>query len=129
MSSTTFVIADDASFIRMLLKNMLGEEPDFKVLGEAGNGLEAIELAKKYKPDIMTIDITMPELDGLEAIPSILEVSPTTKIIVISAINQQEIILKALRRGAKDFITKPFDKNRVFSTIRNVIKEQAKYVY
>lgn len=124
MSDTTFVLADDASFIRTLLRNVLAENPQYKVLGEAQNGLEAIRLAEIYKPDIMTLDITMPEMDGLDAIPFILKKSPKTKIIVITAINQQELIMKALRSGAKEYIFKPFDKNKVFSTIESVLASE-----
>lgn len=125
MAHKTFVIADDATFIRTILKDMIEQHEDYKVVGEAKNGIEAVEKATMLQPDIMTIDITMPELDGFEALPQIINNCPNTKIIVVSALGNQEHILKALRRGARDFVVKPFDKDRVFAAIESVLNEDA----
>ncbi|MDA3733619.1 response regulator [Niameybacter massiliensis] len=119
MSELTFLVVDDAVFMRTVLKKML-VEASYTVVGEAGNGLEAIELAKKLQPDMMTLDITMPEMDGLQAIEAILQVSPNTKIIMCSAMGQQSRVVEAIKRGAKDFIVKPFEKARVLQAIENV---------
>lgn len=119
MGELTFVVVDDAVFMRTVLKKML-EEASYRVVGEAGNGLEAIEVAKRFQPDIMTLDITMPEMDGLQAIDGILEVSPHTKIIMCSAMGQQSRVVEAIKKGAKDFIVKPFEKARVIQAIENV---------
>lgn len=119
MSELTFVVVDDAVFMRTVLKKML-EEASYRVVGEAGNGLEAIEVAKRFQPDIMTLDITMPEMDGLQAIDGILEASPQTKIIMCSAMGQQSRVVEAIKKGAKDFIVKPFEKARVIQAIENV---------
>ena len=119
MSELTFVVVDDAVFMRTVLKKML-EEASYRVVGEAGNGLEAIEVAKRFQPDIMTLDITMPEMDGLQAIDGILAVSPHTKIIMCSAMGQQSRVVEAIKKGAKDFIVKPFEKARVIQAIENV---------
>lgn len=119
MSELTFVVVDDAVFMRTVLKKML-EEASYRVVGEAGNGLEAIEVAKRFQPDIMTLDITMPEMDGLQAIEGILEASPHTKIIMCSAMGQQSRVVEAIKKGAKDFIVKPFEKARVIQAIENV---------
>ncbi|MEF9960405.1 MAG: response regulator [Niameybacter sp.] len=119
MGERTFVVVDDAIFMRTVLKKMLVES-SYQVVGEAGNGLEAIEIAKKLQPDMMTLDITMPEMDGLQAIEAILQVSPNTKIIMCSAMGQQSRVIEAIKRGAKDFIVKPFEKARVLQAIENV---------
>ncbi len=116
MEKRTFVVVDDAVFMRTVLKNML-VDAGHEVIGEAGNGLEAIRLAEAVKPDMMTLDITMPEMDGLQAIEGILEVSPHTRIIMCSAMGQQSRVIEAIKKGAKDFIIKPFEKTRVLQAI------------
>ncbi|NMA64960.1 MAG: response regulator, partial [Clostridiaceae bacterium] len=82
---------------------------------------EAIELAKKLQPDVITLDITMPQLDGIKAVPEILKVSPDTKIIMVSAMGQQSMVIEAIKQGAKDFVTKPFEKSRVFQALENAL--------
>ncbi len=121
MAKTTFVITDDAMFMRTLLRKMIEQNEDFEVLGEASNGLEAIEAAGRHKPDIMTLDITMPEMDGIHAVPEIMKVSPATKIIMVTAMGQQSMVIEAIKMGAKDFVVKPFEKSRVYQAIRNVL--------
>lgn len=120
MENVTFLVVDDAIFMRTVLKKIL-TEAEFKVVGEAGNGVQAIEMAKQLQPDIMTLDITMPEMDGIEAIEKILEVSPNTKIIMCSAMGQHSKVVEAIKKGAKDFIIKPFEKTRVLQAIYNVM--------
>lgn len=120
MEQVTFLVVDDAIFMRTVLKKML-TEAEFKVIGEAGNGIQAIEMAKVLQPDIVTLDITMPEMDGIEAIEKILEVSPKTKIIMCSAMGQHSKVVEAIKKGAKDFIVKPFEKTRVLEAIYNVM--------
>lgn len=121
MSELRFVVVDDAIFMRTLLKRMIEETEGYTVVAEGGNGYEAIEKAEKYQPDIITLDITMPELDGVSAIPEILRVSPHTKIIMVSAMGQQAMVIEAIKRGAKDFVIKPFEKSRVLEAVRNVL--------
>ena len=120
MEQVTFLIVDDAIFMRTVIKKIL-TDANFTVLGEAGNGLQAIEMAKQLQPDIMTLDITMPELDGIGAIEKILEVSPNTKIIMCSAVGQHHKVVESIQKGAKDFIVKPFEKTRVLQAIYNVM--------
>jgi two-component system chemotaxis response regulator CheY len=120
MNDVTFLVVDDAIFMRTVLKKMLSEA-GFSVIGEAGNGLQAIEMAEQLKPDIVTLDITMPEMDGIEAIEKILEASPNTKIIMCSAMGQHSKVVEAIKRGARDFIVKPFEKTRVLQAIYNVM--------
>ena len=119
MDDLTFIVVDDAVFMRTVLKKML-IEASYQVVGEAGSALEAITLAEKLKPDMMTLDITMPEMSGIEAIEGILKVSPNTKIIMCSAMGQQSKVVESIKKGAKDFIVKPFEKARVLQAINNV---------
>ncbi|WP_027627867.1 response regulator [Ruminiclostridium cellobioparum] len=124
MEELKFVVVDDAVFMRTLIKRMIEENTNYVVVGEGANGHEAIAQAKKLLPDIMTLDITMPEMDGIMAIQEILSVSPKTKIIMVSAMGQQSMVIDAIKMGAKDFIVKPFDKSRVQQAIDNVLKMQ-----
>ena len=120
MDDVTFLVVDDTIFMRTVLKKML-TEAGFNVIGEAGNGIQAIEMAQQLKPDIITLDITMPEMDGIEAIEKILEVSPDTRIIMCSAMGQHSKVVEAIKRGARDFVVKPFEKTRVLQAIYNVM--------
>lgn len=129
MNKTTFVITDDAVFMRTLLRNVIEQSDDYEVVGEASNGLEAIKLAQEFQPDILTLDITMPEMDGISAVPEIIKVSPNTKIIMVSAMGQKSMVIEALKKGAKDFILKPFDKSRVYKTIENVLGRNIEHQY
>lgn len=121
MKEISFVIVDDAVFMRTIIKKMIEQVDGYTVLGEAANGREAIEAAKKYQPDIMTLDITMPEMDGIVAVPEILKESPQTRIIMVSAMGQQSMVIEAIKMGAKDFVIKPFEKSRVYQAIKNVL--------
>ncbi len=122
MEELKFVVVDDAVFMRTLIKRMIEENSNYVVVGEGANGHEAISQAKKFLPDIMTLDITMPEMDGIMAIKEILNESPNTKIIMVSAMGQQSMVIDAIKMGARDFIVKPFDKTRVQQAIENVLK-------
>ena len=119
--AVTVLVVDDAMFMRTVLKKMLIEE-GFEVVGEGSNGDEAIKLAGELQPDVVTLDITMPERDGISAIPDVLKVSPKSKIVMCSAMGQQAMVVDAIKNGAKDFIVKPFEKTRVVQAINNVMK-------
>ncbi|MGC5328789.1 response regulator [Brevibacillus sp. SYSU BS000544] len=113
------IVTDDAPFLRSLLKDILlkiGHE----VVGEATDGYEAIQLYKEMKPDLVTMDITMPNMNGLEALSKIKDYDPEAKIIMCSAVGHQEMILRAIHSGAKDFIIKPFHQDRVKEAVRKV---------
>ncbi|MCM8710948.1 response regulator [Clostridium sp. SYSU_GA19001] len=114
------LIVDDAAFMRMMIKDIL-EKNGFEVIGEANNGLKAVELYKKEKPDVVTMDITMPDMDGIEAVKSIRAFDPGAKIIMCSAMGQQTMVMDAIRAGARDFIVKPFQPDRVLEAIRKVL--------
>lgn len=119
--ATTVLIVDDAMFMRTVLKKMLTDE-GYEVVGEASNGDEAIKFAKELQPNIVTLDITMPDRDGISAIEDILKGSPNSKIIMCSAMGQQAMVVDAIKKGARDFIVKPFEKDRVIQAISNVSK-------
>lgn len=118
--SARVLIVDDAIFMRTVLRKML-EEDGYEVVGEAGNGKDAIKLAKEHQPDVVTLDITMPEMDGVTALPEIIKNAPETKVIMCSAMGQQPMVEDAIKAGAKDFIVKPFQKVRVVQAIENVL--------
>lgn len=114
------LIVDDAAFMRMMIKDIL-EKNGFEITGEASNGLKAVELYKKERPDVVTMDITMPDMDGIEAVKAIKEFDPTAKVIMCSAMGQQTMVMDAIKAGAKDFIVKPFQADRVLEAIRKAI--------
>ncbi|MEW9502500.1 response regulator [Jeotgalibacillus marinus] len=115
------LIVDDAKFMRMTLKNMLNNSI-YNIVGEAENGEEAIEQYRSLQPDLVTMDITMPVMDGLSAAKAILGEFPDAKIIMCSAMGQQQMVIEAIEAGAKDFIVKPFDGGRVIDSINRVCK-------
>lgn len=114
------LIVDDAVFMRMKLKDIL-EKNGFEVVAEAQNGAEAIEKFKAEKPDLVTMDITMPEMDGVEALKEIKKIDSNAKVIMCSAMGQQTMVMEAIQAGALDFIVKPFDNERVIQSINKVI--------
>jgi two-component system, chemotaxis family, chemotaxis protein CheY len=114
------MIVDDAGFMRNILKNIV-TEAGFEVVCEAKDGLQAINLYAQHHPDLVTMDVTMPEMDGLEAVMTILKVYPDAKFIMCSALGQQNTVLDSIRAGAKDFIVKPFDRDRVIESMLSVL--------
>ncbi|MBB5356136.1 two-component system chemotaxis response regulator CheY [Anoxybacillus mongoliensis] len=115
------LIVDDAKFMRMTLANIL-KKANHEVIGEAENGQEAIELYIQLKPDVVTLDITMPVMSGLEAVKEIKLHDPDAKIIMCSAMGQQKMVVEAIEAGALDFIVKPFDESRVMEAIQRVLQ-------
>lgn len=110
------LIADDAAFMRMMLKDILTKN-GHEVVGEAGNGLEMLSKYEETKPDIVTLDITMPEMDGLTAIKELKKKHPDANVIMCSAMGQQSMVIDAIQSGAKDFIVKPFQADRVIECL------------
>src|ERR1700730_2496326 len=100
------LVTDDAAFMRMQLKDMI-TKAGYEVVGEAENGNVAVELYEKLRPDLVTMDITMPEMDGVSAVKEIRKLDPNAKIIMCSAMGQQNMVLEAIQAGAKDFLVKP----------------------
>src|SRR5690554_5287846 len=118
--SKRVLIVDDAVFMRMMIKDILGKN-GFDIVGEAANGALAVEEFKNLKPDIVTMDITMPEMDGIEAVKEIKKIDPNAKIIMCSAMGQQAMVMEAIQAGAKDFIVKPFQSDRVVEALNKAL--------
>jgi two-component system chemotaxis response regulator CheY len=115
------LLCDDSSFMRMMLKKVIvgmGHE----IVGEAADGRQAVQLHRKLKPDLTTMDITMPNMDGIEAVKHIHEEEPLARIIMVTAIGQRAIITEALKAGASDFIVKPFNSDQVEETVTKILK-------
>lgn len=116
----TVLIVDDAEFMRVMLREIL-EDMDLTVVGEAVDGVEAIEVFKRTRPEMVLLDITMPNMDGNEALTEILSVAPETTVVMITALGQKDQVLTAIKSGARDFIIKPFDQERVQETLSNLL--------
>lgn len=110
------LIVDDAAFMRMMLRDILTKN-GYEVAGEACNGVEALSKYAEVQPDLVTMDITMPDVDGLQATSNIMKEYPNAKIIMCSAMGQQAMVIEAIQKGAKDFIVKPFQAERVLEAI------------
>lgn len=109
------LIVDDAAFMRHMLTQMV--DGVHEVCGEAANGVEAIQKYKELRPDIVTMDITMPDMQGIDAVKEILAFDPHAKILMCSAMGQRQMVLEAMKTGAKDFVVKPFQKERILDAI------------
>ena len=118
--SNKILVVDDASFMRMMIKDILTKN-GFEVLGEAENGLKAVEKYKELNPDLVIMDITMPEMDGIQAVKEIKKINSNAKIVMCSAMGQQAMVIEAIQAGAKDFIVKPFQADRVVDAVKKVL--------
>jgi two-component system chemotaxis response regulator CheY len=116
------LIVDDAAFMRMMIKEILTKN-GFDVVGEASDGVQAIEKFKELDPDLVTMDITMPEMDGVTALKEIKKINPNSKVIMCSAMGQQAMVIDAIQAGAKDFIVKPFQAERVLEAINKTLSQ------
>ncbi|WP_047672845.1 response regulator [Paenibacillus andongensis] len=114
------LIVDDAAFMRMMIRDILSKN-GYEVCGEANDGAQAIEKYKELKPDLITMDITMPEMDGIQALKEIKKIEPSAKVIMCSAMGQQAMVIDAIQAGAKDFIVKPFQADRVIEAIKKTL--------
>ncbi|HEO8419003.1 response regulator [Niallia sp. FSL W8-0635] len=114
------LIVDDAAFMRMMIKDILSKN-GYEIVGEAADGMQAIEKFKETQPDLVTMDITMPEMDGITALKEIKKMSPNAKVIMCSAMGQQAMVIDAIQAGAKDFIVKPFQADRVLEAISKTL--------
>ena len=114
------LIVDDAAFMRMMLKDIL-TKGGYNVVGEAENGQVAVQKYKELSPDLVTMDITMPEMDGIQALKEIRAQNSSAAVIMCSAMGQQAMVIEAIQAGAKDFIVKPFQAERVAEAVKKVI--------
>ncbi|MCI8490626.1 MAG: response regulator [Lachnospiraceae bacterium] len=114
------LVCDDAAFMRMMIKDILTKN-GYNVVGEAENGAKAVEKYNDAKPDLVLMDITMPEMDGIQALKKIKEADANAKVVMCSAMGQQAMVIEAIQSGAKDFIVKPFQAERVLEAVKKVI--------
>lgn len=114
------LIADDAAFMRMMIKNIL-TDAGYDIVGEAENGAIAVTKYRELKPDLTTMDITMPEMDGLAALKAIRGEDPSARVVMCSAMGQQSMVIESIQAGARDFIVKPFQPDRVLEAIQKAL--------
>nr|WP_302595208.1 response regulator [uncultured Cellulosilyticum sp.] len=114
------LIVDDAAFMRMMIKDILSKN-GYEVAGEAENGLKAVDKYKELTPDLVLMDITMPEMNGIDAVKAIKGFDPGAKIVMCSAMGQQAMVIESIQAGARDFIVKPFQADRVLEAVRKVV--------
>lgn len=114
------LIVDDAAFMRMMIKDILTKN-GYNVVGEAENGAKAFEKYNELKPDLVLMDITMPEVDGIAALKKIRGADPNALVIMCSAMGQQAMVIESIQAGAKDFIVKPFQPDRVLEAVKKVV--------
>lgn len=114
------LIVDDAAFMRSMIRGILTKE-GYEIAGEAQDGNEALSKYKELKPDLVTLDITMPNKSGLEALASIIEFDPKAKVIMCTAMGQQSMVMDAIKLGAKDFIVKPFQPSKVLESVQRIV--------
>ena len=114
------LICDDAAFMRMMIKEILTKN-GYNIAGEAENGAKAVEKYNELKPDLVLMDITMPEMDGIQALKKIKETDPNASVIMCSAMGQQAMVIESIQSGAKDFIVKPFQADRVLEAVQKVV--------
>ena len=121
------LIVDDAMFMRNMIAEIFNgkkfKEEDFQVVAEAENGIEAVEKYKEHNPDIVTMDIVMPEMTGIEALKEIMGLDPGANVIMCSALGQDSLVMEALDAGAKDFIVKPFQPGKVLDVVTRILDE------
>lgn len=115
------MIVDDASFMRLSIRKML-ENNDYEVVAEASDGVEAVEMYKKFKPDVITMDITMPKLTGIEALKEIKKIDKEANIVMVSALGQEVLIKEAIINGATSFIVKPFQRDKLLEVLNSITK-------
>ena len=114
------LVVDDAAFMRKMVSDALAKG-GHDVVGEAGNGVEAVARFQELKPDLMTLDITMPEKDGLTALAEIVAADPSARVVMCSALGQEAKVLEAIKLGAKDFVVKPFQADRVLGAVEKAL--------
>lgn len=115
------LIVDDAIFMRKMIGDILKKE-GYEICGEAENGIEAIKKYKELTPDLVTMDIIMPDMSGIDAVQEIVNFDGNAKILMVSAMGQQSLVVEAIQKGAKDYVIKPFQPSRVLEAVERVLK-------
>jgi len=119
--SHSVLVCDDAVFMRTMISDILSQA-GYEVVGEAENGVQAVEQFKALKPDLVTMDIVMPDMGGIDAVREIVKFDPEAKVLMCSAMGQQALVVEAIQAGAKDFIVKPFQPSRVLEAVQRVLE-------
>ncbi|MBW7897911.1 Chemotaxis protein CheY [Candidatus Brocadiaceae bacterium B188] len=117
------LVVDDAKVIRMIIRQILTRN-GFEIAGEAGNGREAFEKYKELRPDAVTMDIVMPEVDGIQGLKEIIAFDNQAKVVMISAIDQRDSLMESLRYGAADYVVKPFEDDRMVAAMKNIFAKK-----
>lgn len=118
------LVVDDASFMRVVLKDLLVSNGLASQIYEAGDGLAAVDAYKKFKPDIVTMDVNMPKVDGIQALKSIIQFDPKAKVIMVTSVEQKHIVQDAMRAGARDYVVKPFERSTVAMVFNKVLRSK-----
>ena len=118
--SHTVLVCDDAIFMRTMISDIL-TQAGFDIVGEAESGVQAVDKYRQLKPDLVTMDIVMPDMGGIEAVREICKTDPDAKILMCSAMGQQALVVEAIQAGAKDFVVKPFQPSRVLEAVQRVL--------
>ena len=122
MRTARVLVVDDALFMRAMIREVLAGSGNFEVIGEAGTGYEAVDLYQQLRPDLVTMDLVMPGIDGIEATRRILLLDPAACIVVASALGQESLVIESIAAGAKDFLIKPFTADQVLKTLESVME-------
>jgi two-component system chemotaxis response regulator CheY len=118
--SHTVLVCDDAIFMRTMISDIL-TQAGYQVVGEAETGAQAVERYQQLKPDLVTMDIVMPDMGGIDAVRAIMKLDPNAKILMCSAMGQQALVIEAIQAGAKDFVVKPFQPSRVLEAVQRIL--------
>ncbi len=119
--SHTVLVCDDAIFMRTMISDILSQA-GYEVVGEAETGTQAVERFKELNPDLVTMDIVMPDMGGIDAVREIVKIAPSAKVLMCSAMGQQALVIEAIQAGAKDFVVKPFQPSRVLEAVQRVLE-------
>ncbi len=118
--SNTVLICDDAIFMRTMISDIL-TQAGYEVVGEAESGVQAVEKFSELRPDLVTMDIVMPDMGGIDAVREIMKIDSGARILMCSAMGQQALVVEAIQAGAKDFVVKPFQPSRVLEAVQRVL--------
>ncbi len=119
--SHSVLVCDDAIFMRTMISDILSQA-GYDVIGEAETGMQAVERFKELNPDLVTMDIVMPDMGGIDAVREIMKIAPNAKVLMCSAMGQQALVVEAIQAGAKDFVVKPFQPSRVLEAVQRVLE-------
>lgn len=124
VGQSKILVVDDASFMRVVLKDLLTSNGLASQIFEAADGVAAVEAYKKYKPDVVTMDVNMPKADGIQALKAIIQFDPRAKVIMVTSVEQKHIVQDAMKAGARDYVVKPFDRSNVAMVMGKVLRSR-----